>query len=886
VTFEPASPNLLEGLNGAGKSTLLEAVQRCLAEGHNTAGAAAQEMRPRETALTPSIAVVFGHAGNTFRISKTFLDFPKAQLERMRPDGKFEGIAFGKKADEQVREMLRSQASKAKENPGERLGLFSVLCSTQGKQELPALTGDALADIREMLGSQVFGPRGVAFEKAVSKKYSSVWTPGGKPKKGKLTDVRSALYTAREDLIQCLVAMQRVGALELSARNQRSLHQQTAARLHIAQGEHRALAAVAQQVEDLRTRRVPAESRVQTAIAKYDHMRAEIERIIDTGKKKRTCEDARPGLEKGDADARLALDTCVQELTGAQAAWEASSATNLEFEQLEQRAERGTEFTASSRNLSTLRDRVRGAQAADGRRLELESRLVSLNAPDPMAWRAIQAAAREFDQASVRVESLQLRIGIAAECDLTAEIVAGEPAGLTRLAAGETAVARGDGHLKIRLPGIAILDISGPSGDAAQWRSRQKESESLLGRLLKPFGVASWEDLAGRMQQREALSSEFALAKAEYAAALGRDDLNQLQDLSRELTAQCAAILLVEPSWRQHLPDLAALKAAANKMKAESDGRRTVATMKWQMANSRRSDAERAAALAESARAANETALADARSDLAALEADGKTVSERQQELNGRRREWEGASVALTEIDAALGPLPVDAPEAALAKQQGISALELEIQCVREAYRQYEAVASALLRQGPYCGMTSAEERVHQLEADEAAESRRLEAILRLRNVVEAARAKVLAGISEPVEERATALLERIVGRPFARVRLGDTMSLKSVRPEGCSASAAIEQMSSGEREQIYFATRLALADVLATDERQVVVLDDPLVDTDADRLSRALELIDERSDRLQFVILSCHPERYLGLPKLVLRHMDKLNSEQEMVAK
>jgi hypothetical protein len=209
VTFDPDSPNLLEGLNGAGKSTLLDAVQRCLAEGHNTGGVAAREMRPRETALTPSIAVVFGHAGNTFRISKTFLDFPKAQLERKRPDGRFEGMAFGKKADEQVREMLRSQASKAKENPGERLGLFSILCSTQGKQELSALTGDALADIREMLGSQVFGSRGVAFEKAVNKKYFSVWTPGGKPKKGRLTDVRSELYIAREDLIQCIAAMQR-----------------------------------------------------------------------------------------------------------------------------------------------------------------------------------------------------------------------------------------------------------------------------------------------------------------------------------------------------------------------------------------------------------------------------------------------------------------------------------------------------------------------------------------------------------------------------------------------------------------------------------------------------------------------------------------------------
>jgi uncharacterized protein YhaN len=168
---------------------------------------------------------------------------------------------------------------------------------------------------------------------------------------------------------------------------------------------------------------------------------------------------------------------------------------------------------------------------------------------------------------------------------------------------------------------------------------------------------------------------------------------------------------------------------------------------------------------------------------------------------------------------------------------QDISALESEIQSAREAYKQDEAAASAILRQGPYSSLAIAEERVRQLESDEAAENTRLEAIQRLRTVVDAAKAKVLAGISEPVEERATALLERIVGRPFARIRLGDAMKLESVQPVGCSSGAALEQMSSGEREQIYFATRLALADVLGTQERQVVVLDDPLVDTASPRI-------------------------------------------------
>jgi exonuclease SbcC len=884
VAFDPDSPNLLEGPNGAGKSTLLDAVQCCLVEGYNTSGASAEEMRPRETALTPSISVVFGHGGSVYRISKTFLDSPKAQLERRRTDGEFEAIAKGKAADEQVRGMLRSQATKAKEKPGERLGFFSVLCSTQGKQELPALSGDALADIREMLGAQVSGTRGAAFERAVNKKYLLVWTPGGKPKKGRLTEIQTALVTARLDWKKCTEVMQQVSDLEVSARNQRSLHKETLDRLHLAQAEYRPIAALAQQVVDLRTRRIPAVSRVEAASAKYDQMRAEIDRIIDAGKKKRTCEEARLGLEQAEANARLARDARAQEVLDALNEWEAVSGASPELQQLEKRIERGTAFTGFGRELDTVNSRLRRAATADSRRTELENGIAILNAPDPATWRAIQAAGRDFDEARLRVESLELRIDIAAEGDLTAEVLAGDPSGTTRLTAGQKTVARGDGHLKIRLPGIAMFDISGPSGDAAQWRASREESESRLSRLLEPFGAATWQDLADRVHQRETLSGELVMAKAEFAAAVENADLAELHGRERELTSKRAEILLAEPSWVQP-PDLAALRAAASGVKTEWERRQTETRAKWQNAERGRAEAEGVAASAEAARASNETALADAQRDLAALEVDGKTLTERQQDLNGRRRECESAEAALAEIDATLAPLPADAPETAASMLQEIATLEAEIQSAREAYKQDEAAASAILRQGPYSSLAIAEERVRQLEADETAENTRLEAIQRLRTVVDTAKAKVLAGISEPVEERATALLERIVGRPFARIRLGEAMKLESVDPEGCSASAAVEQMSSGEREQIYFATRLALADVLGTQERQVVVLDDPLVDTDADRLSRALELIHERSDRLQFVFLTCHPERYLSLPKLASQHMAKLDPQPDALA-
>jgi len=73
-------------------------------------------------------------------------------------------------------------------------------------------------------------------------------------------------------------------------------------------------------------------------------------------------------------------------------------------------------------------------------------------------------------------------------------------------------------------------------------------------------------------------------------------------------------------------------------------------------------------------------------------------------------------------------------------------------------------------------------------------------------------------------------------------------------------------QVSGGEFEQIHFATRLALADLLSADERQLVVFDDVLMATDEHRMGRILELLDERRAQLQVLILTCHPERYEAL--------------------
>jgi uncharacterized protein YhaN len=168
--------------------------------------------------------------------------------------------------------------------------------------------------------------------------------------------------------------------------------------------------------------------------------------------------------------------------------------------------------------------------------------------------------------------------------------------------------------------------------------------------------------------------------------------------------------------------------------------------------------------------------------------------------------------------------------------------------------------------QGPYSALARAEEEVARLNREVASDELRLAAIRLLRTTAEQTRSEALAAVAGPVEAAATRTLQRIAGSRLGRVQLGEAFEPMQMMPGIANAPVSIESMSGGEREQIYLATRLALADVLAKGERQLVVLDDVLVATDAGRLARVMRILEEAAQRVQVLILTCHPERYLGL--------------------
>jgi uncharacterized protein YhaN len=220
---------------------------------------------------------------------------------------------------------------------------------------------------------------------------------------------------------------------------------------------------------------------------------------------------------------------------------------------------------------------------------------------------------------------------------------------------------------------------------------------------------------------------------------------------------------------------------------------------------------------------------------------------------------WRAAEAALEKVLAERAKLPQASSDRDRLRRE-LQAAEEAARKTRDRILEEQAVLRRMTAGGPYEKLAAAEERLTSIEDRLAAERLRMNAVSLLWRTIEQCKNEALEGLHEPVGREAAALLARMTGLPGQQVRLTGEFQPVQV------SDFHMDELSGGEAEQVYLATRLALARHLAHGMRQLVVLDDVLTATDPRRLERIVELLREESSRLQFLILTCHPDRYRRL--------------------
>jgi len=861
--------SIIHAPNGTGKSTLFEALRRALLDGHKVIGKDVEAIRPWGRNLAPKVTVEFIHDGQEYRIAKQFLDSPCALLER-KENGRYRRLAEGVYADEQTREIL------TKNPPGKGLaktpnwGIAQVLWAPQGNLAISSLTGDVVSDIRSMLSAQAASGSTGSVEKRIEERYLQLFSAKGKLKAGKdappLTRLKDRLeeaIAARQKAYDLYVAFEKASRRVEELRTRRMQARYNADETMKALRNARAVAEIYRTLVAERNQR---SERVTAAEAQYKELKQRIDLIKST---KRDLGEAQKMLTTLESEVPL-KDREVQEREKEAARWKAELEDARKgreaVDKAVQIADVARRFNECGKELRRISEIISKIEKAEKALAECRKKRNAHVAPDARTLKVIRKVIKDRDDAQLRIDASLITLEIVPHKDGSVEVVSGETTGFMPLKAGTPTQVHGSPEVVAEIPRLARLRAWGPVGSVEEHREARAKADKKLKELTDPFGKSDLDSLESVAEKGKELDASVAEADTKLQTLLAGRTLDELVQERNTFDTTSKSFLGTYPDWGKTAPDTDALDAEAEDAKLAFITRVENAEAAW--------DKTRSALTAVSGQ--KETLsqrLEDAkrrvttlREKLSELTSDGKSLEERESQLLRTTMAWQSAQTRLAEIQGQLNQYG-DEPVAVVERLEAqLEAANQESNQAREQEVREEARLEGLSAQGPYSALVMMEERVAQLQQEVRREELRVEAIRLLYDTVTACRSEAIAAVSMPVETTATKTLQRIAGRRLGRIQVGETFEPSTVVPESIEEAVTLDNLSGGEQEQLYLATRLALAEVLGKEERQLVVLDDVLTATDTGRLARVMNVLEEAAQRLQILILTCHPERYRGL--------------------
>lgn len=863
--------NVLYAPNATGKSTLFEALRRALLDGHRVSGQDVNEIRPWGRTLSPKVVVEFAHQDVDYRITKQFLDASASLLER-REDGRFTRLAEHDEADAQVRKMITHNPPGRGLARPEHWGLAQILWAPQGNLALPDLSGNIIADIRASLGVQVTATGSGPIEERIEARYLDIFTPGGRFKTGREATVLVRLRERENEVRERRNdAVRQQQAYEDIARRIEDLRANRVQARRNADAINETLQEVRERTETYRrltTEQRQSQESFKAVEAQYEALHQRIEGIRNARKE---MDKAREELGRFEEDLPVQtkeVDARHREATEARAHLEDRRKARGDIDEALQTADQARRFNEHQQALQSLTTRIDALEEAEKQRDACRQERNAFVAPDSKALRAIRKAVKQRDDAQVRIEASLITLEIVPENDGTLEVIEGEEKGAVRFQKDSPARIQGSPEVVADIERFGRVRASGPAGSIDEHRKEKAKADEKLGELTEPFGTTDIDALEALNDRAKELDKKADDAASRLEMLLDDDTVEALEQERALSEATLTQVIEQFPAWQAQPPDGEGLRSEADRRRREVDGAIKEAEAQWEKTQASLTTAQGNLTRLKDQLDQAGRQIQSLETRLAEWTGDGKDDKEREAEHGRLAVSVVAARATLESIEQQMKAFGDDPSDEVENFERQLKAADEEAEKAREEQTREEGRLEHLSAEGTYSALAAAEEELEQLNREIEAEALHAEAIRLLYDTTTQCRASAVASVVGPVETAATRTLQRIAGSRLGRLQLGASFGPDAILPDLSESSVALDNVSGGEKEQIYLATRLALAEVFARDERRLVVLDDVMIFTDAGRLARVMNVLEETAQRLQILILTCHPERYRGLER------------------
>lgn len=893
--------HVIHGPNESGKSTLAEAVAAALFCKATITGETLKRMQPYDGAK-PVVMVEFEQGGR-YKVEKHFKGQNGTCTLRQWDGDRMTASWQGSDAEQRLQGLLGVPEQGKGERRPEQMAHWRLLWVHQGTSMKspsdnvnPETRGALEGILARETDAAITTPEEARLIAELHRAVEDRFTPVGRQHKA-----GGAVNLAEKEHERLSAELSdaegRVRAIEQLSENHEKLQREIA-------GIQKQLPQLEARLKDRKAQKEKADQLTRDLAAHEKDLelaKREFREAHDDLKSVSDLKGSLEGLQEESQKADLELQELRQELDQTEEDRPALDAERTQAEQALQEARRSlmrmqahTRALQAQVEVGRFQEDFTRAQAAEEEKAELERQDAQLlvTAEDLEALRLLEQSVAEaraaLEAASARLQfrsSVPMKLEKGGECR---DLEAGVEQDLVV-----------DEHVLLEIgEGIAQVQVTPGREGLEQRRQRLAQAEAALADKLEHAGAKSVPEASRVVAEKADVQSRLGLAEARLAvlAPDGTDCLRgrlaeQRKALAESIARRDGHIQEGDPdlpgtltATEQETGQLQAAQAQAEKAHGEAKNR--IDQMDATIADSRRKIELAAQGLRHLADRQDDKTRTLAQilrkySDEAGLAAQDQERGER---VQGLREQCDQTRTQLSE----LSPESIEAEVDRAAKSVAASNDELQ-----QKIKEQEGVRGQLQAADAF----GLHERVGQLQADVGAARERLgrerlqaKALLLLHDTVRECQQEATRDMMEPLRERVEPLLRLVFRDAQINFALDDTSGQFVLEPlVREDEREEFGDLSMGTREQVGVAVRLAIGQVLAEDHDKClpIVLDEPFVNTDPDRLRLMLGMLNQVKHSLQVVVLTCDFSGYreLGLhaaqvTELPLRHGTRQQSK------
>lgn len=862
--------NILHAPNAKGKSSLFEALQSALLENHNSKNARLREIQPWGRSLSPSVEVEFFHEGEEYRINKRFLDDSHSLLHR-KENGEFRRIAESVAADNTVRGFF-SPAQPGRGTSRPDWGMLSILWVPQGELKMKPLGRDLLSAVKAGVSEQMVDGLAAAFEKRLDERYSFFFTDSGKYKRtssGRTTRLvfeKEELSARIEMLERSMQACEEFDELSKNIGELQSVLETLRGKCEAFGERKKIMKEKTEGYGKLLAERKNREEAEKSRKSEFELLNERVKNIEKCAGELRSMSEKLKifdGEQLPETRKKLELlekahERIIEE--GGTQEEEKRKLSTLELEKKE-----ADVYVSVTKDLFLLEKTIESRREAENLKREMESERQEKKAPGAEEMRSIRSAFLEFQNANSKLEAIPVVLEITPSREIEVRDMTSPSLEVHTLPAGEAVAFEDTPEVVLEVESLGTFRTYVGSGNSEGAREAADAARTRFLKLVQPYGTSDMEELERRAEEALQLERKIARQEGSLMSIGGGKPLALLLEESEKSRKQRDKILVSRPEWEHTPPSPDSLEENIESLRSSVKKASDEYTKKYEGARRAAEGARLELQLMERDRKNLLDQIETTSYRLEDIQRDGLSRTERLEKINDLALRWDTAKIALKKTDDEISKFGENPKEALLAIEA-----EEERELTRLTGLEHELIRlqtrlEVLQATSPFSVASVQAEEVEELATRIEKEERAAEAIRLLKDSFEFCKKERQEALSAPLEKRTSAFLARIFGRQGGEILLDDTLNPKAFRPTGQLDVIGLDNLSGGEGEQLHFACRLSLAEVLSEKERQLVVFDDILMATDKNRLESIIGLLRDM-DNLQILVLTCQPERFRSL--------------------